>query len=432
MARQLTWVAGGLEIFTLPGQARLLLEFLGVDKAPIERCLQIPRVAVFVGHMIDRPERPSPRFPPQLEPAVRQAISDRLRQRNARIGYASAACGSDILFLETILELQGEAHVILPYDQEPFRQDSVELIQGADWGGRYARVLQAAAEVQSASEQRLVAGSVSYDYANILLYGLATIRAHRLETDLIPLAVWDGRAGDGPGGTADTVRRWQELGQPVEVVAVTELLQIACPALAQRAMPPTSPPLVHPVQPPLPFPREIMAMLFADAVGFSQLTEEQIPGFVQQYLGAVAALMVRSPYAPVMKNTWGDGLYGVFANVHEAGELALDLCALVNKMDWTAHGLPEHLSLRIALHAGPVYACTNPVTGQLDYLGTHVSRAARIEPVTPPGQVYASHAFVALAAAQGVTDFTYEYVGQTPVAKGYGTFPTYHIRRRQE
>jgi class 3 adenylate cyclase len=412
-------------------QARLILELLGVDKAPIERCLQIPRVAVFVGHMIDRPERPSPRFPPQLEPAVRQAIRDRLRQRDVRIGYASAACGSDILFLETILELQGEAHVILPYDQELFRQDSVELIQGADWGERYVRVLQAASEVQSASEQRLVAGSVSYDYANILLYGLATIRAHQLETDLIPLAVWDGRAGHGPGGTADTVRRWQELGHQVEVVAVTELLQRACPALAQRVVSSTSSPPVGPMQPAPPFPREIMAMLFADVVGFSQLTEEQIPGFVQQYLGAVAALMARSPYAPVMKNTWGDGLYGVFATVHEAGEFALDLCALVNEMNWTAHGLPEHLSLRIALHAGPIYACTNPVTGQPDYLGTHVSRGARLEPVTPPGQVYASHAFIAVAAAQGVTDFTYEYVGQTPLAKGYGTFPTYHIRRRQ-
>jgi class 3 adenylate cyclase/tetratricopeptide (TPR) repeat protein len=412
-------------------QARLLLECLGVNMEPIERCLQIPRVAVFVGHMIDHPERPSPRFPPQLEPAVRKAIRDQLRQRDARIGYASAACGADILFLETILELQGEAHVILPYDRELFRQDSVDLLQGADWGERYARVLQAAAEVQSASEQRLVAGSVTYDYANILLYGLATIRAHQLGTDLIPLAVWDGRAGDGPGGTADTVRRWQELGPQVEVVALAELLQRECPALAQRASAPTSSPPVRPVQPSLPFPQEIMAMLFADAVGFSHLAEEQIPGFVQQYLGAVAALMERSPYAPVMKNTWGDGLYGVFATVHEASEFALDLCALVNETNWTAHGLPEDLSLRIALHAGPVYAYTNPVTGQPDYLGTHVSRAARLEPVTPPGQVYASHAFVALAAAQRVTDFTYEYVGQTLLAKGYGTFPTYHIRRRR-
>jgi len=34
----------------------------------------------------------------------------------------------------------------------------------------------------------------------------------------------------------------------------------------------------------------------------------------------------------------------------------------------------------------------------------HVSRAARIEPITPPGQVYASQAFAALAAAENVTD----------------------------
>lgn len=31
--------------------------------------------------------------------------------------------------------------------------------------------------------------------------------------------------------------------------------------------------------------------------------------------------------------------------------------------------------------------------------------------------------------AQGVTDFTCDYVGQTSMAKGYGTFSTYHVRR---
>ena len=58
-----------------------------------------------------------------------------------------------------------------------------------------------------------------------------------------------------------------------------------------------------------------------------------------------------------------------------------------------------------------------------------VEFAARIEPITPPGQVYASQAFAALAAAQGVTEFTCDYVGQTPLAKGYGTFATYHVHR---
>jgi len=57
-----------------------------------------------------------------------------------------------------------------------------------------------------------------------------------------------------------------------------------------------------------------------------------------------------------------------------------------------------------------------------------VSRAARIEPITPPGQVYASEAFAALAAACGAKNFTCDYVGQTPMAKGYGTLPTYHVR----
>jgi tryptophan halogenase len=44
----------------------------------------------------------------------------------------------------------------------------------------------------------------------------------------------------------------------------------------------------------------------------------------------------------------------------------------------------------IGLHAGPVYRYTDPVTRRPNYTGGHASRAARIEPITPPGQVYAS------------------------------------------
>ena len=50
--------------------------------------------------------------------------------------------------------------------------------------------------------------------------------------------------------------------------------------------------------------------------------------------------------------------------------------------------------------------------------------------ITPAGQVYASEAFAALAAAQGAVDFSCDYVGQTPMAKGYGTLPIYHVRPR--
>jgi class 3 adenylate cyclase len=174
-----------------------------------------------------------------------------------------------------------------------------------------------------------------------------------------------------------------------------------------------------------------MAMLFADAVNFSKLTEPQIPRFLKYFLGAIGNLMAISDHAPLIKNTWGDGLYFVFADVRDAGLFALELCQLMVDTDWSRKGLPKAINLRIALHAGPVYSCVDPVTGQQSYTGTHVSRAARIEPITPPGQVYSSQAFAAIAAAQGINEFTCDYVGQTPLAKGYGTFATYHVRGAQ-
>lgn len=176
--------------------------------------------------------------------------------------------------------------------------------------------------------------------------------------------------------------------------------------------------------------RRIKALLFADVVGFSKLTEEAMPGFVRGFLGA-AASVGRGRRRPEFSNTWGDALYLVFDGAEAAGRHALALAERVRAGAWRRPGLPSSLSFRIALHAGPVFECVDPVTEARNFAGTHVSRAARIEPVTPPGQVYASQAFAALAAAQGARGFACEYVGQVPLAKKYGAFPLYHVRRSQ-
>src|SRR5262249_8749730 len=101
-------------------------------------------------------------------------------------------------------------------------------------------------------------------------------------------------------------------------------------------------------------------------------------------------------------------------------------------IDWGSRGLPEDLALRIGLHAGPVYACTDPVTALPTFVGAQVTRAARIEPITPPGKVYVSEQFAALAAAEGVREFDCEYVGITPTAKGFGDYPTYVLHSRMK
>src|SRR5439155_25432992 len=119
----------------------------------------------------------------------------------------------------------------------------------------------------------------------------------------------------------------------------------------------------------------------------------------------------------------------VFSDVDAAGKFGLELADLVTRTNWEEKKLRPGLNLRIGLHAGPVYEFDDPITGDRSYGGTHVSRAARIEPITPPGQVYASEAFAAMAAAQRLPIFNFDYAGQTPMAKNYGTFPMYHMRR---
>ena len=97
-------------------------------------------------------------------------------------------------------------------------------------------------------------------------------------------------------------------------------------------------------------------------------------------------------------------------------------------MDWEKKGLPEDLSLRISVHAGPAFYCKDPVLKKWQYTGSHVNRTARMEPITPPGEVYASQEFAALAAAQRVSDFRCDYVGQIPLPKESGIVPLYLIR----
>ncbi|HEX8071096.1 MAG TPA: tetratricopeptide repeat-containing protein [Pyrinomonadaceae bacterium] len=448
------------EIASTRRNARLLLAHLQLDGAGVERCLRLPRVVVCSGHLLDAPGRAHPRFPAHLEAAVRERLRARLKELDAGIGYSSAACGSDILFLETMAELGGETNVVLPYNREQFVAESVEVLPGAGWRARFEAALERAATVTVASEQKIGEGGLSYEYCNLLLQGVGLMRAEQLDTGLVPLAVWDGRAGDGPGGTAAFVAQWQATEREVEVIDTAALLAEVPAATADESAPradartaaqvdatngaaavtsaaagaqSSGAPAAGALTPSgalVEFVPQIKALLFADAVHFSKLTEEQIPLFLRHFLEPVGRLLDRPEYAPEFRNTWGDGLYFVFDSVRRAGLFALELCDQLNRTDRTAQGLPAELNLRVALHAGPVFACTDPILLRPTFFGTHVSRAARIEPITPPGQVYASLGFAALTYAQAVRAFTCEYVGQTPLAKGYGTFQTYLVRRR--
>ena len=408
-------------------QARLLLRCLGEDPSWVDRILSVPPIVAFSGLMIDRPGARR-RFPPSLEKAVSHEIRARLERLRPVAGFASAACGSDILFLEEMIRRGDEVHVVLAFPPDEFRRVSVEVVPGADWGRRLDQVLRRAATVITASEHRSSGSTSSLVYANLILAGMAELRAHRLETDLVPLAVWDGLPG-ASGGTASMVEHWRSRGQRVEVIDPASLGPER-ERDGKRQSPRRMDRVSEKAEGAVGFSHELMAMLFADAVGYSKLSEDQIPLFVEQFLGSVAKLIDRTAHSPILKETYGDGFYFVFPTVESAGHFGLELRDLVTSVDWEERGLPSTLDLRIALHCGPVYSFVDPVTDSHKYSGPHTSRTARIEPITPPGQVYASEVFAAVAVSSGVEGLAFEYVGRTALAKKYGSLALYSVQRK--
>src|SRR5256886_2714808 len=324
-----------------------------------------------------------------------------------------------------MLDRDAEVSIVIPYNEEEFIRDSVEIIPNSNWRARFDRILKQATRVITASTERLEIGGISYEFCNELMLGLGTIRARQLDTDLIPLAVWNGMTGDGPGGAASAIELWRSACYEPAIIDLPTVAGRATLRGAEKFGGSTESRPTGSED----FGSRIVAILFADAVGFSKLSEPEVPRFVQHFLGMIAHLSRKFGDAIIAKNTWGDGLYFVFSDADFAGNFALELADRVTSEKWEDNGLPAGLNLRIALHAGPVYEFDDPITGSRTYSGTHVSRAARIEPVTPPGQVYASEAFAALAAAHRAEGFTCDYVGQTPMAKSYGTLPMYHLRR---
>jgi class 3 adenylate cyclase len=406
------------DLVSMRRNARALLGHAELDPSALDQCFGIPVVAVFSGHMIDRPGRPRPRFPAEREEAVAAALREHLARYGKVAGYAAASGGADILFHEAVRALGGESHVVLACPPDEFVEESVPLEIGAKWRERFEAVLAHAKDVTITSEQKGQTHGTFYEYSNLFRDGLAILHARQLETSVVRMVVWDEGPGDGAGGTASVAGRWVAQGYALDRVGTgyDSQARVSSHGSTLAATDAAA-------------DMRLVGILFADALRFSAIVEPRIPDFVEHFMGAVAGALARSSVQPLVKNTWGDGLYFVCASPHEAGTLALDLCDAVAAVDWSARRLPADLALRIAVHAGPAYYCLDPVLGSFTFFGAHVSRAARIEPVTPPGQVYASQAFAAIAAAQETDAFVLEYVGRVPLAKGAGVMPMYRLSR---
>jgi class 3 adenylate cyclase len=173
-------------------------------------------------------------------------------------------------------------------------------------------------------------------------------------------------------------------------------------------------------------------MLFADMEGYSKLREHETPQFFVHFLGAIERALAAAGDRPAFGNTWGDGLYLVFESAAQGAGFALRLRDEIARTDWAGAGLPAEMNIRIGMHTGPVFRTLDPIIKQENFFGSHVTRAARIEPVAAPGSVYVSEQMAAALAASGTAEFACDYLGPVNLAKQYGKGRIYRLRRSAE
>ncbi|MFK8017094.1 MAG: tetratricopeptide repeat-containing protein [Gammaproteobacteria bacterium] len=178
-----------------------------------------PKVILFTGHRVDHPDRAEPRFPAdrieQAHEMIHYAVKKELENSDGDLlGIAGAANGGDILFQETCaaLKIPCRVHLALPANQ--YIEASVTGA-GSDWVQRFR-------EVCAHHETRVL--SESDDLPHWLLrkadYGIwqrsnlwmlyAALQVSK--GNMVTMAFWDGKEGDGPGGTEDMIERTQARG----------------------------------------------------------------------------------------------------------------------------------------------------------------------------------------------------------------------------
>ena len=430
-------------VATIRRQLALLARVLPSARTMLD-IVQPADVVAFAGHMIDAPGRPVPRFPAELVPQVQAALGDEFARFREPVLFTSAACGADLLLIETAFARGAEVNIVLPFDRDDFVRTSV-AIGGDEWIARFDAALARAHRVVMATEEGYLGDDALFTQAAVLVEGLAMLRASQLQTSPTLLCLLDSADESRVGGTRESVDRWtRNVGAPrvIDLQALRERdahrrsASIAIDAPVSASMATVAPaststaPLAPPVDAATHPRRALKTMLFADFAGYSRLHDAFAPLFQARFFEIGAALIASAKSKPLEAKTWGDAVYAVFESAHDGADFALCFLERMLQIDWTAAGLPSTSQVRVALHAGPVFRGFDPVMGRDSHFGSSVTRAARIEPVTPPGMVYASEAFAATLAATGQTDFALEYIGKLPLAKAYGESRIYRVERR--
>jgi hypothetical protein len=254
-----------------------------------------------------------------------------------------------------------------------------------------------------------------------MVTGMASLQAQALDLEFRAVALWDGRPGGPPGGTASVVDEWSRRGTEAHVVALGASGGGGAAVEGEGAAAPSAALALQQIKP----------LLFAEVMNFQKIGEEQMPAFVEHFKGGIARLMEALRAVPSVAESWAGAHFFAFDDLEAAARLALAIRDFVARTPWAQHGLPADLGMRTVLHAGPVFSFVDPTLRRPTIVGAHLNRVARIWPIVPAGQIYATQGFAALCGAEHVPGVSFEYLGYQRTTVLFEDTPLFRMDRRR-
>jgi len=383
-------------------QCRWLCRELFGDAGMLDGCFGAAVVAVCEGHRVDLPGAAG-RFPESAVPAVRGRIADWFRANSVRAVYCSAASGADLLFLECAAQAGIETHVVLPFPRGDFLRTSVEDC-GPEWVGAFSKALDAASSVEVLEPQMPVDCDAAFEFCSRFLLARGAAAAASREWGLRALAVWDGKPGSSPVGTAAAVERWVRAGVDVEILdpGGGEGPRAPGPSVSNGAAFSS----VHAAHPGRAR-SEVAVMLGLHVAGYANLREGDFVALDDGVFGAAADLLAGKDGAPVCEGAFGSYVF-FWKGAAAAGVGALELMGVLRSRA-AALGLPVDFSM--CLHISPVQRVVNPLVNSYVHEGRAALELRGWTGRLAPGAVHATERFVDFAALEKGAGFQFACAG---------------------
>ena len=149
-------------------------------------------IIIVAGRRTDAKDATDRRFPLENTKSVKEEIKKQFKSSDAKTLISSGACGADLAAMEVASDLGIECYMILPFDENKFRNISV-----TDRPGEWQLIYDPLIEKLKSSKSLIVLGysaddPLAFEKTNTVIMDKASELSVKRSEKVMALIVWDG------------------------------------------------------------------------------------------------------------------------------------------------------------------------------------------------------------------------------------------------